>query len=103
MALPDGGLLIAKKSHGYQEPGAYVTYEQMRTISYCVAGPYGVSNAFRIGNGRIVVFATGNGGFTENTAILYRWVPNKCRNLSQSEKCYLDLNQAKIQKKRKST
>jgi hypothetical protein len=77
VALPDGGIFIADRCTGYQEPGGYITYDQMRTISYCVAGPYGVSNAFRIGDDRILVYATGNGGFKENTAVIYRWVPNK--------------------------
>ena len=51
-----------------------MTYDQLRTIRYCVGGPYGIYSASRLGENRIVVFAPGNGGFSRHEAACYKWL-----------------------------
>ena len=72
--LPGGGIFVSKKSHSYQDAGAYVTYDSFDTVSYAVGGPYGIYSAFMLGDDRIVVYAPGNGGFSRHEAALYTYI-----------------------------
>lgn len=71
--LPDGGIFVSKKSHSYQDAGAYITYDNFDTVSYAVGGPYGIYSAFKLNDDRIVVYAPGNGGFSRHEAALYSY------------------------------
>jgi len=74
VVLPDGGLLISQRSHSWQQPGMYVTYDAGRSFSYTIAGPYNLRSTFRIGKDRIVAYAPRDDKVAVD-ATLYRWVP----------------------------
>ena len=75
VVLPDSGLLISNRSHSWQQPGLYVTYDAGRSWNYAIAGPYSTYSAFLIGEDRIVVFAPHP--VHEDVAALYHWVPSR--------------------------
>ena len=46
LALSDGGVALAYRSHSWQEPGVAISYDEGRSFRYFLGGPYDTSCAF---------------------------------------------------------
>ena len=75
LALPDGGVALAYRSHSWQQPGVAVSYDEGRSFSYLLGGPYDTSCAFVTAKDEFVFFTEGSRR-SDGSAGVYRFVPN---------------------------
>jgi hypothetical protein len=76
IVLPDGGLAFTYRSHSWQQPGVAISYDQGRSFSYLLGGPYETINAFVTGADEFVVF-TAVSRRSDASAGVYRWLPGE--------------------------
>jgi len=75
LALPDGGVALAYRSHSWQQPGVAVSYDEGRSFSYLLGGPYDTSCAFVTAKEEFVFFTEGSRR-SDGSAGVYRFVPD---------------------------
>lgn len=71
LSLPDGGIALTYRSHSWQQPGVAVSYDEGRSFSYEMAGPYETINAFVTSPEEFVVF-TAMSHRSDGAAAAYR-------------------------------
>ena len=74
LVLPDGGVALTYRTHSWQAPGVAITYDEGRTFSYLLTGPYETVNALVTGDDEFVVFSA-TSQRSDRMAGVYRWVP----------------------------
>lgn len=74
VVLPDGGIALTYRCHSWQSPGVAITYDEGRSFSYMLTGPYETINAFAHGEDEFLVF-TARSDRSDMSAGVYRWMP----------------------------
>ena len=71
VALPDGGIALTYRSHSWQQPGVAISYDEGRTFSYMLGGPYETVNSFLTAPDQFIVF-TAKSHRSDMAAAVYR-------------------------------
>ena len=56
VVLPDGGVAVVMRTHSWQRPGVYISYDEARSFSYALTGTHATNSAEMHGEDEFVVF-----------------------------------------------
>ena len=73
IALPDGGIAFTTRATSWQTVGVAISYDEGRSFSYALTGPYETTNAFVTRDDEFVIF-TAKSHRSDSLAGVYRWM-----------------------------